>query len=157
MQHNKYLLSGEYSLSQRGLHLLAALLHLKGSTARQDNVMGTADGSDKKTARNRRQASRMIEFRCCLVAATVLLAGLSVLYSLSRTQLKLTSGTDYRRLSFYATVRPRQESPAKKPSVCEFLLPERPSLHSVAWLSPFCTSGMQRASAVMHFRAGALI
>ena len=127
MQHNKCLLSGECSLSQSVLHLLAALLHLRGGTARQDDVVGSADGSERRKAQGRKLASRMIEYRSCLVAATVLLAGLSVLYSLSRTQLKLTSGPDYRRLSFYATVRPRQETFTKKPLACECLFPDSPA------------------------------
>ena len=127
MQHNKYLPSGGHSLFQRVSHLLGALLHLRGGTARQSNVTGTANGSERRNARGRNLANRMIEFRCCLVAATVLLTGLSVLYSLSRTQLKLTSGADYRRLSFYATVRPRQEASTKKPLVCECICPRQPS------------------------------
>ena len=62
---------------------------------------------------------RLSELRCFLLAATVLLAGLSLLYTLSSTQLKLTSETDYRRLSFIATVRRQQEIVSPTRLACE--------------------------------------
>lgn len=61
----------------------------------------------------------MSEVRCVLLAVTVLLGGLSVLHTLSSTQLTLTSERDYRRLSVFATVRQQQEELAPVPSACE--------------------------------------
>lgn len=82
--------------------------------------MAMADEQGKK--RRRPGKLRLGELRCFLLAATLLLGGISVLHTLSSTQLTLTSETDYRRLSFFATVRPRQEDTDAVPSACESLL-----------------------------------
>ena len=73
---------------------------------------------------SRKPRFRMSELRCVLLATTVVLAGLSVLHTLSSTQLTIKSETDYRRLSFFATVRQRQpeEDTDAVPPACEPIL-----------------------------------
>ena len=68
---------------------------------------------------HRKPLMRLLDLRLCLLAATLVLSGLSVLHSLSSTQIRLTSEQDYRRLSFIATVRPQTEDADHKPPACE--------------------------------------
>ena len=82
--------------------------------------MAVADEQGKR--RRRSGKSRLGELRWFLLAVTVLLGGISVLHTLSSTQLILTSETDYRRLSFFATVRPQQKATDAIPSACKSLL-----------------------------------
>ena len=81
-----------------------------------------ADEQGRKRRYTGKPRLRMSELRCCLLAATVLLGGISVLNTLSRTQLSLTSETDYRRLSVFATVRQRQEDTDTLAPACELQL-----------------------------------
>lgn len=81
--------------------------------------MGAIAGPERRKHGTRKARSKLSDIRVCLLTATLLLGGLSVLYSLSSTQLRLTSEADYRRLSFIATIRPQQESADRKPPVCE--------------------------------------
>ena len=74
---------------------------------------------ERKKSHHRKPFFRLVSLRLCLLAATLVLSGLSVLHSLSSTQIQLTSEQDYRRLSFIATVRPQTEDTEHKPPACE--------------------------------------
>ena len=74
---------------------------------------------ERERKHHRKAVIRLIDLRLCLLAATLTLSGLSVLHSLSSTQIRLTSEQDYRRLSFIAMVRPQTEETEHRPPACE--------------------------------------